>query len=78
MQILDFNLRRIHITNLIWGNEGEPENITDPEDKVKIIQLADMCQGCGIRVEDTKGRVRPEIPPVVELRGLQFGACADI
>lgn len=71
MRILDCNpmkLQRIHITNLVWGNGGEPENGWGREENVKLVQLADLCQGRGIRVEDSNGRVRSEMPPVVELR----------
>lgn len=71
MQVLDCNpmkLRRIHITGLVWEHGGEPENFWDHKEKIQILQLAEMCQGRGIRLEDSSGRVRCEMPPEVELR----------
>ena len=75
MQILDCNpvkLRRIQSAELEWGNGGEPENLRYREDKDKIIQLADLCQERGIRLEDYKGRVRSEMPPAVGLGDIAF------
>ena len=41
--------------------------IWDREEKVKIIQLADVCHQHGIRVEGPKQPVRSKMPPVVVL-----------
>jgi hypothetical protein len=68
MQILDCNpakLRRIRSRRLKWGNGGEPDYVDSGE---MVVRLADICQERRIRFEDSKGRVRSEMPPEVELR----------
>ena len=70
LQILNCNpeeLRRIQFPILKWEQEGELEDAWDREEEVQIVKLADMFHQRGIRVEDSKGKVRSEMPPVVEL-----------
>ena len=70
MQILNCNpvkLQRIQFPLLKWGRGGELEDAQDHEEGVQMVKFADMLHKRGIRVEDTKGRVRSEMPPIVEL-----------
>ena len=72
-QILNCNLpklRRIQFPILKWGQGGELEGAQDREWGVQIGELADMFHERGIRVEDSKGKVRSEAPPVVDLSEL--------
>lgn len=75
-QILDckpVELRRIQCSNLRWGNGGRPEYLYNyVHNSEEIGWFADMCQELGIRVEDSKGRVRSEMPAAVELRDFTF------
>ena len=77
MQILQYcnpvKLRRIPSSNLLWENGGEPGYVyNNVHDREEIVRLADMCQERGIRVEDSKGRVRFDMPPAVELSDFAF------
>jgi hypothetical protein len=71
------NLRRIR-SALQWGKGGElecgtPEKYHEHDDNPEeIIRLVNMCQELGIRVEDSKGRVRSDMLPAVELRDFTF------
>ena len=70
MQILNckpIKLRRIQFPILKWGQGGELENAWDREEEVQMVQLADMFHERGIRVEDSKAKVRSEMPPTVAL-----------
>ena len=63
-------LRRIQFPMLKWGQGGELEGARDREWGVQIGELADMFHERGIRVEDSKGKVRSEAPPAVDLSEL--------
>ena len=73
MQILDCNpvrLGRIQFPIVKWGHGRELENAWGREDAAQIVQLANMCHGRGIRIEDSKGQVRSEMLPIVKLSDL--------